>query len=124
MKTAKLFTGSICLSDLIDAAKRGHSAFSKSAKNGKVYCNILIWENEEPDKYEQTHALQLNSAKDKQEAEGKIYIGNATPVTPKSPTGSDLPSGGWDDNIPVREKSANTNGGTDIAADPVSDLPF
>lgn len=36
----QLFGGSICLTELVEQAKKGHSGFSK-AQNGKVYCNIL-----------------------------------------------------------------------------------
>lgn len=46
----QLFGGSICLTDMIEQAKKGHSAFAKSDKNGKVYCNILTWLNEKEDK--------------------------------------------------------------------------
>lgn len=83
---SKLFTGSICLTDLLEQAKKAHSAFTRSQANQKVYANILIWENDEVDKYGNTHSLQLNSAKDKKEAEGKIYIGNAKPIEKKEPT--------------------------------------
>lgn len=82
---SKMFTGSICLTDLLENAKKAHSAFTKSQANGKVYCNILLWENDETDKYGNTHSLQLNSTKDKKESEGKIYIGNAKPVERKEP---------------------------------------
>jgi hypothetical protein len=76
---SKLLTGSVCLTDLIEQAKKKHSAFSK-AKNDKIYGNIAIWINDEPDKYGNTVSIQLNSEKDKRDAEGKIYIGNAKPL--------------------------------------------
>ncbi len=118
---SKLFSGYVCVNDLIDQAKKGHSAFTKSEKNGKVYANILIWENDEADKYGQTHAIQLNSTKEKKEAEGKIYIGNAKPVEAKSPSSSDLPSDGWDSNVGTKEAGPKS----DIATtDAESDLPF
>lgn len=82
---SKLFSGSICLTDLIDAAKRQHSAFTKSQQNGKIYCNILLWENDDKDDYGNTHSMQLNSTKEKKEQEGKIYIGRAKPVEKKEP---------------------------------------
>jgi len=82
---SKLFTGSICLTDLLEQAKKAHSAFSRSQANNKVYVNILVWENDEKDKYDNTHSFQLNSHKDKKEAEGKIYIGNAKPIEKKEP---------------------------------------
>ncbi len=82
---SKLYSGSICLTDLLDQAKKMHSSFQKAQSNQKVYVNILIWENDEVDKYGNTHAIQLNSTKEKKDAEGKIYIGNVKPVERKEP---------------------------------------
>jgi len=82
MKNTKMYSGSICLNTLIDELKKGHSAFTKS-KNGKTYANILLWENEEKDKFGNTHSLQLNSSKEKKDTEGKIYFGNCKPVQSK-----------------------------------------
>lgn len=79
-----LYSGSICLSELISKAKEGHSAFTK-ANNGKVYVNIKIWHNDQPDKYDNTHSIQLNSKEDKRTDEGNVYIGNAKPVKAKEP---------------------------------------
>lgn len=73
---SQLFNGSICLSDLIANAKLPHSAFTK-ANNGKIYANISIWLNDEPDKFGNVICLQLNSTKEMRETEGKVYIGNA-----------------------------------------------
>jgi hypothetical protein len=120
---SKLFSGSICLTDIVEQAKKGHSAFSKSQKNGKVYFNFLLWENDEVDKYDNTHSLQLNSLKDKKEAEGKIYIGNAKPIETKQPGKNDLPNEDWDSNIPVIEKGNSVTAASDIT-EPVDDLPF
>ena len=80
-----MYVGSICLTDLIEAAKRKHSAFNKS-QNGKIYANVILWHNEEADKFGNTHSLQLNSQKDKRESEGKNYIGNLKPHEVKPPT--------------------------------------
>lgn len=91
---SQMLTGSICLTDLIDNAKRKHSAFSKSQKNEKIYCNVIIWVNDEADKFGNTVSVQLNSNEDKKEAEGKIYIGNAKPVKSKEP-------------VPVSDKDVN-----------------
>jgi len=95
----QLFVGSICLTDLIEHAKHGHSAFIK-AQNKKVYVNILTWQNEEPDKYGNSMSHQLNSAKDKKEAEGKIYIGNSKKLD-VAVSASDLPT---EDFSNVKEK--------------------
>lgn len=85
MKESKLFTGSICVSDLLEQFRKPHSAFVKSQTNDKIYVNLLLWENGEPDKYGNTHSIQLNSTKDMKETEGKIYIGNAKPIEKKEP---------------------------------------
>jgi hypothetical protein len=85
MSNSKLFGGSICLTDLIDAAKRQHSSFTKSQKNGKVYANILLWENGKPDEYGNTHSIQLNSTKEKKDVEAKVYFGRAKPLEIKEP---------------------------------------
>lgn len=82
---SKLFTGSICLTDLIEAAKKNHSAFVKSTTNNKIYINVLLWENDKPDQYDNTHSLQLNSKKELREQEGKIYAGNFKPIEKKEP---------------------------------------
>lgn len=67
--------GSICLTDLGDAYKAGHSAFNKSEKNGKVYANIAVWMNDQPDQYGNILSFQLNSKKDADD--DKVYFGNA-----------------------------------------------
>ena len=92
--------GSICLTDLMDRAKQGHSAFSR-AKNGKIYLNFTQWVNDEPDPFGNHASFQLSSKMDKKETEGKVYFGNAkkseapaneAPITAQSmPSLNDLP---------------------------------
>lgn len=85
---AKLLTGSICITDLMNAAKAAHSSCTRG-KNGKAYANILVWESETPDQYGNTISIQLNSTKEKRETEEKVYIGNAKPlaaIVPQQPT--------------------------------------
>jgi hypothetical protein len=96
---ANLLVGSICLTDLNEQAKNGHSAFSRG-KNGKVYFNVNLWVNDTPDQYGNTVSIQLNSKKELRETEGKIYIGNAKPLTPPTPTQKETPSE-FDDNFPL-----------------------
>ncbi len=96
---SQLFTGSICLSDLLDMAKQQHSAYTK-AQNGKIYANIKIWLNDEPDKYNNIIGMQLNSTKEKKDSEPVFYIGNAKRVevtAPKPLTNSDLTNLSEDD---------------------------
>jgi hypothetical protein len=79
-----LFGGSLCLTDIMEKAKSGHSAFSK-ANNGKIYFNVNIWLNDQPDKFDNVISVQLNSKKDMKEQEGKVYIGNAKPIKAAEP---------------------------------------
>jgi hypothetical protein len=78
-----LLNGSICLTDLIAHAKQQHSAFSK-AKNGKIYCNISQWVNDEANEYGHHSSIILNSSKEMKDQEGKVYIGNAKKVETQS----------------------------------------
>lgn len=124
---SQLLGGSICITDLMDKLKAGHSAFSKSAKNNKVYCNILVWVNPEKDEFGNNASLQLSSTKEFRESEGKIYIGNAKFIqTTKPISEKDTPKDDWDLNVPVRElKSTETDGGDKVEEkDPKDDLPF
>jgi len=87
--------GSICMTDLSEAFKKNHSAFNKSEKNGKLYANIAVWMNDEPDQYGNVLSFQLNSKKDA--PDDKVYFGNAKmpdgvkPVPAKSATDDNLP---------------------------------
>lgn len=110
----QLFGGSICLTELIEQAKKGHSAFSK-AQNGKVYFNILTWLNEKEDKYGNIMSHQLSSQKDMREVEGLIYIGNSKALQSSKPVSvSDVDVNL--DSIPERETKS-------ITGEP-DDLPF
>jgi hypothetical protein len=123
---SELFYGSVCVTDLIEQAKKGHSGFTKG-NNGKVYGAINIWLNPEPDKFGNIISLQLQSVKEKRDAEGKIYIGNAKradnqprPINNNDVSKLDLN----DSNIKLRPSghySEVASGGTDVAKD---DLPF
>lgn len=72
---SKLINASICFTDLMDLAKKPHSAFTR-AKNNKAYVSVQIWINDEPDKYGNDVSLMLNSTKESKEVEGKVYVGN------------------------------------------------
>lgn len=77
--------GSICLSEISAKFKEGHSAFSTAA-NGKIYMAFTGWVNSANDDFKD-FSLQLNSKQDKQEAEGKVYVGNGKikPTTANTP---------------------------------------
>lgn len=110
----QLFGGSICLTELFEQAKKGHSAFSK-AQNGKVYFNILTWLNEKEDKYGNIMSHQLSSQKDMREAEGLIYIGNSKALQSSKPVSKSDVDYNLDD-IPVRDAQSKD--------EPIDDMPF
>jgi hypothetical protein len=80
--------GSICLSDISEKYKQGHSAFSTAA-NGKIYMNFTGWVNSANDDFKD-FSLQLNSKQDKQESEGKVYVGNGK-IKPQAATAAPTP---------------------------------
>ena len=45
------YYGSIDFSKLIEQAKAGHKAFSKSEKNGKIYLNVDVYVKDEVDQF-------------------------------------------------------------------------
>jgi hypothetical protein len=48
---AQSFYGSIDFSKLLEQAKAGSKAFTKSEKNGKIYLNIDVYVKDEVDQY-------------------------------------------------------------------------
>lgn len=67
---SKMFTGSICASD-IDKSKL------TKGKNGKLYLPIVVWLNNEKDKFGNIASIQISQSKEEREAKEKpIYIGN------------------------------------------------
>ena len=124
----KLYGGSICISDLLEMAKKGHSAFSKSAKNGKVYGSILVWENEQVDEYGNIMSFQLGSDKEKREEEvktfGKGYIGNAKRIETKKPVTTKDINDDWQNNIQTKAPSNSAYEVPPSDDDPSQDLPF
>ena len=69
----KLNYGSLCYTDIVAQAKKPHPAFSR-AQNGKVYFNIDVWLNDEPDKLGNTISVSL--AKKKGDDIKSVTIGN------------------------------------------------
>lgn len=116
---SEFILGSMCLTTLIEKAKEGHSAFSKSPKDNKVYFNYAEWINDEPNEFGQHSSILLSSSKDRKEIEGKVYVGNGKKFENKPVTSGDLPKDNWDTDIPVREpKKKEEEKGV------VDDLPF
>lgn len=108
----KILVGSLCLTDIVEKAKQGHSAFTK-AKNGKIYFNILQWINEEADQYQNNSSYQLNSSKEKKEEEGKCYIGNAKWMARPQITETDTADLNLE-TLPVAAEVTNPGDGSDL----------
>lgn len=75
------YYGSLDLSEILEAANKKHSAFSR-AKNGRVYFNVNVYINDAPDKFGNQMKLVLSSSKDAYKNEGKIFIGNLREAKP------------------------------------------
>lgn len=85
----KLNYGSLCYTEIVAQAKNGHPAFSR-AQNGKVYFNIDIWLNDEPDKLGNTISVSL--AKKKGEDVKSVTIGNLKANEPQPQITPPLPT--------------------------------
>lgn len=121
---SEFILGSMCFTTLVEKAREGHSAFSKSPKDGKIYFNYAEWINEEANEFGQHSSILLSSHKDKKDIEGKTYIGNGKKFENKPVEAKDVPQDSWD-NIPVREqKSKDAPPDAASITEPISDLPF
>jgi hypothetical protein len=76
---AQSYYGSIDFSKLIEQAKSGNKAFSKS-ENGKIYLNVRMYVNDEVDKYGNVASFQSNFKGATKEE--KFYFGNLKESTP------------------------------------------
>jgi hypothetical protein len=76
---AQSYYGSIDFSKLIEQAKSGNKAFSKS-ENGKIYLNVRMYVNDEVDKYGNVASFQSNFKGATKE--DKFYFGNMKESTP------------------------------------------
>ncbi|MNS54772.1 hypothetical protein D3C72_875850 [compost metagenome] len=98
---SKLYYGSICYTDLLDALKQAHSSGVK-ATNGKIYVNINVWINDKKDDYGNSASIQLNPKQDS--GHEKLYIGNLKESEKKDPTpitAADISStAGEEDDLP------------------------
>lgn len=112
------FFGSICLTDLIEKAKQKHSSFSK-ADNGKIYCNVTVWLNDEEDKFGNVMSIQASSSKQMAGKEDKFYLGNMKIGKAKEISDKDLDIDDID--VPVRSNDAEA---IPEQKDPKDDLPF
>lgn len=76
---AQSYYGSIDFSKLIEQAKSGNKAFTKS-ENGKIYLNVRMYVNDEVDKYGNVASFQSNFKGATKE--DKFYFGNLKESTP------------------------------------------
>jgi len=78
---SKLRNVSICLTDLKELIKEGHSGITKGKNNYKLYVSLEIWDKDEKDQYGQDVSVKIKSTKEKSEEEkvkfgNKRYLGN------------------------------------------------
>lgn len=71
---AKMYYGSLNFTDLLEAAKSAHSAFVRAGERQKIYVDVQVWINDEPDKYGNLVAIKVKSKKDADDK--SFYIGN------------------------------------------------
>ena len=76
---AQSYYGSIDFSKLIEQAKSGNKAFTKS-ENGKIYLNVRMYVNDEVDKFGNIASFQSNFKGATKE--DKFYFGNMKESTP------------------------------------------
>ena len=84
------YYGSINFTKLIEEAKKGNKAFTKT-ENGTIYFNTRIWVNDEPDQYGNIASLQSNFKG--AQKEDKFYFGNLKESTPteQNVSSNDIP---------------------------------
>lgn len=121
---SQLFFGSICLSDLIEQAKKKHSAFTKG-NNGKIYASVNVWLNDEKDKFGNIMSVQINPTKEMKDLEDRLYIGNLKQSDGPKPI-SDRDAGNIDDNfdVPARPAKSDSTASGNAITEPIDDLPF
>ena len=73
------YYGSIDFNKLMEQAKVGNRAFSKS-ENGKIYLNVRLWVNDELDKYGNVASFQSNFKGASKE--DRFYFGNLKESAP------------------------------------------
>jgi len=85
------FYGSINFTKLIEEAKKGNKAFTKT-ENGTIYLNTRIWVNDEPDQYGNIASLQSNFKG--AQKEDKFYFGNLkkSTHTEQNVSSNDIPN--------------------------------
>jgi hypothetical protein len=74
---SKLLTGSIDLTKIDKTKIVSTDKNGKPFENGARYLNVVVWINDETDKYGNNASIQISQSKEEREANAKaIYIGN------------------------------------------------
>ena len=74
---SKLLTGSIDLNKIDKTKIVSTDKNGNPFENGAKYLNVVVWINDEPDKYGNNASIQISQSKEEREAGVKaIYIGN------------------------------------------------
>ena len=74
---SKLLTGSIDLSKIDKTKIVSTDKNGNPFENGAKYLNVVVWINDEADKYGNNASIQISQSKEEREAGVKaIYIGN------------------------------------------------
>ena len=106
---------SLNLKKIGDAVRAGHSAV-KIDKNGNKFLSVTVWVNSETDQYGNDSSIQLNSTKEKQAEEPKVYVGNGkSTLQPAEPVAKDATV--YDHKAAIIDRSKQN-------ADVQDDLPF
>jgi len=117
--------GSLDVSVIVQLMNAGHSAFSKSEKNGHIYMNIVQWINEEENQFGHISSIQPSSAKNASDMERemykKTYIGNMRLAKPEPPTTDDIAGAtaainklGGTAVVPIQPPPANAGAGNPL----------
>lgn len=117
----QLFYGSICLTDLIELAKKKHSAFTKG-NNGKIYAAVNVWLNDEKDKFGNIMSVQINPSKEMKDLEDRVYIGNLKQSDGPKPI-SDRDASGLNVDIDAPTRPSASTPASNVT-EPIEDLPF
>jgi len=89
---AQSYYGSIDFSKLLEMAKSGHKAFSKSEKNGKIYLNVDVYVKDEAGQFGDKASIRATFKGATKE--DKFYFANlkeSAPFVESQPTSSDIP---------------------------------
>lgn len=108
-----MLTGSIDLNKIDRSKIVSTNKDGKPFENGAKYLNVVVWINDEADKYGNNASIQISQSKEEREAgEKATYIGNL-----KFPQSRD--------NEPTSAKRESvTQVGDDFLAQVADDLPF